>query len=328
MRNIRSFLYRFSIVILMLFTQSCTSYKYSNKGRSEQTDMAVLEYEKSIGLEDIVDNNNPNAATRGMASTDLLIEGANLAVQGVKYLIDESQKKYHAEYLGGLSNVKFYDKNSTVGMLDPEGIKFKGFQFTRTFQDKRSDREIAVNASFSLDESKLEDIYFNSKFYLKVDSISIDYSKVKVNDSKWYLPWTWFLKKEKDFHLDFEIDVAVNWIDEQGVIHKNVPFGKFVLPLRDVPLDPNDPNRKSYFDEFKGKPLSGSSYVIPRSVTYCTDGRGRASECYGRGDFSITASVKESSKTDFVSQVIMDNSGELDGIKGEDLIKALKGVKP
>jgi len=289
--------------------------------------MELLTFDEALSLEDIVEGNNPNSATRGFVSTDLLVEGANLAIQGVKYLIDESQKKYHAEYAGGVSNIKFYATNSEVGMLDPEGIIFKGFQFNRTFQDKNSDREMAVFAKFSLDDSKLEDVYFNSKFYLKVDSLSIDYSKVKVNDSKWYLPWTWFLNKEKTFHLDFEIDVAVNWIDDLGVIHSNIPFGKFVLPVHDIPLTEDADKRNAYFNEYKNKSLSGSSYMIPRSVTYCTNPRGKVTPCFGRGDFSISTKVIESSKKDFVSTMIMNNSDQILELKGDDIIKALEGVK-
>jgi hypothetical protein len=303
---------------------SCSSYQYSNKSEREQTQLQLVNYKNPLHLEDIVEANNPDISTRGLISTDLLVQGANLAIDGVKMLIDESQKKYHAEYISGLSNVKFYDQNSEVGMLDPEGISFKGFSFHRSFKEKKGDQTGAVFASFSIDESKLEDIYFNSKFYLKLDSLDIDYAKVKVNDNKWYLPWTWFLRKEKTFHLDFEIDIAVNWIDELGTIHNNVPFGKFVLAIRDIPLDPASAERSQYFDQYKGMSLSGASYMIPRSTTYCTDARGRVKTCYGRGDFSVTVKVKESSKTDFVSQMIMDNSDDIfNKVKADDLIKAL-----
>jgi len=226
-----------------------------------------------------------------------------------------------------LSNIKFYDANSDVGMLDPKGIIFQGFEFNRTFQDKNTDREIAVYAKFSLDESKFEDIYFNSKFYFKVDSLSVNYSKVKVNDSRWYIPWTWFLQKEKSFHLDFDIDLAVNWIDELGTVHTNVPFGKFILPVHDIPLTDDAETRDKYFADFKGRPLSGSSYMIPRSVTYCTNPRGQVRTCFGRGDFSISTKVIESSKKDFVSKMIMNNSDQILELKGNDIIKAIEGVK-
>lgn len=300
------------------------SYHYSNRDQDERTGMTTLNFDKPVHLEDIVQKNNPDAISRGFASTDLLIQGTNLAIEGVKYLIDESQKKYHAEYKSGLSNVKFYDRNSQTGMLDPEGIIFKGFTFVRSIKTGSSEREMAVYARFSVDENKLEDIYFNSKFYLKIDSLWIDYAKVKVNDSRWYLPWTWFYKKEKKFHLDFDINIHTNWIDEFGGIHSNVPFGHFVLPVHNIPLNPDPETKRAYFESFKGKSVSGSSYVIPRSVTFCSDPRGRVEKCYGRGDFSITATVRESSKTDFVSKLIMENSDQITQLKGEELIKSLE----
>ncbi|MCB9245260.1 MAG: hypothetical protein H6606_02420 [Flavobacteriales bacterium] len=324
MRKIRTSVYNVILLVLVAGLSSCMSYHYSNRHEGEQTGMTILNFEEPIELEDIVARNNPDAVSRGFASTDLLIQGTSLAIEGVKHLIDESQKKYHAEYKGGLSNVKFYDNNSQVGMLDPEGISFKGFTFQRTVKDEQTDREVAVFAKFSIDESKLEDVYFNSKFYLKIDSLWIDYAKVKVNDSRWFMPWTWFYKKEKVFHLDFNIDIHTNWIDELGGIHSNVPFGHFVLPVHNIPLNPDPMAKKAYFDSFRGRSISGSSYVIPRSVTFCSDPRGRISKCYGRGDFSITAQVTESSKTDFVSKLIMDNSDQLSQLKADELLKSIE----
>jgi hypothetical protein len=304
----------------------CTSYQYSNKSTLESTQISPNLYEEPLDLATIVDINNPNSTrSRGMVTTDMLVQGANLAVQGVKYLIDESKKKYHQEYIAGLNNQNFYAYNSELGSLDPNNIEFKGFSISRSFKDPKTDRQIALSASFSLDSSKYQDIYFNSKFYLVLDSIDIEYSKVKVNDSKWFLPWTWFLTKTKDFNLDMEIQVYANWIDELGTIHSKIPFGSFVLPLRKIPLDPASPQYKEYFQNLKGTSLSGASYIIPRSTTYCTNARGKSKSCYGRGDFDIEINVIESSKEDFVSKIIQDNSDDIfNNIKGDDLIKAIQ----
>lgn len=313
-----------TLSILVLFG-SCTSYKYSNKTGKEEVVMASLDFKEPVTLQKVVAQNNPAEVSRGFVSSDMLIQGANLAIQGVKYLIDESKKKYVAEYTGGIHNENFYATNSKSGMLDPEGIQFKGFVFERKFADKKKETLDAVKIAVSLDESKMEDLYFNARFYLKLDSAVIDYAKVKLNDRKWYIPWTWFIKKQTTFNLDMEINILANWLDETGSIHSDVPFGKFILPLRNIPVDPNSDARKVYFEKLKNTPIAGSSYIIPRSVTYCTDKKGKSEPCFGRGNFNITVKVKESSKEGFVTKIIHENSDELlKNLNANDLKKIIR----
>jgi hypothetical protein len=314
------------IIGLILLVDSCTSYKYSNKSIDESVILSTIHFDEALTLKQVVNMNNPESeASRGLISTDLLIQGANLAIQGVGHLIKESQKSYTAEYFGGLNNENFYTANSVNGMMDPEGIQFKGFVFERIFKEKKSQPEVAVRAWFSIDQSKLHDIYFNSKFYLKLDSVSVKYAKVKINEKKWFLPWTLFLKTSKTFNLDFEIRVLANWIDQSGLIHQNILFGKFLLPLRNIPIDPGKRETITYFENLKNTPLSGSSYIIPRSVTYCTDKRGEVYQCFGRGVFDIQVKVRESSKEGTVAKLIHDNSEDaLKNLNTKDLKKILK----
>lgn len=314
------------IVGLILLVDSCTSYKYSNKSKDEAVVLAAIHFDEALTLKKVVNMNNPESdASRGLISTDLLIQGANLAIQGVSHLIKESQKSYTAEYIGGLNNENFYATNSGKGMMDPEGIQFKGFVFERTIKEKKGQPEVAVKAWFSLDQSKLQDVYFNSKFYLKLDSVSVKYAKVKINEKKWYLPWTLFLKTPKTFNLDFEIAVLSSWIDQSGLIHQCIPFGKFLLPLRNIPVDPGKSETMTYFENLKNTPLAGSSYLIPRSVTYCTDKRGEVYQCFGRGVFDIQVKVRESSKEGTVAKLIHDNSEDaLKNLNTKDLKKILK----
>lgn len=309
--NFTLMLNRISAFLCVVCLASCTSYQYSNKTHGEAVEMQPATFASPVTLQAIVAKNNPEAVSRGFAGTDMLVQGASLAIQGVKYLIDESKKKYVAEYKGSLTNENFYGSNSRNGKLDPEGIVFKGFVFERSFKDKKSPQLNAVKAWISVDESKLYDVYFNSKFYLKLDSLQIDYAKVKLNDKKWFLPWTWFMKKQTTFNLDFKIEITASWLDELGVIHAAVPVGYFVLPLRNIPVNPNDPARQAWYAKQSNTPIAGSSYIIPRSVTYCTDKRGNAELCYGRGDFSINVSVNESSKEGFVTKLIQQNSDAL-----------------
>ncbi len=313
------------LLFLLLPAYGCTSYQYSNKFKGEEITIQSLEYTEPLTLKSVVDMNNPGESSRGVISTDMLLQGANLAIQGVKYLIDESKKKYIAEYTAALHNENFYAGNSKLGMLDPEGIQFKGFVFKRQFKEKEGIPLNAITLYFSIDENKAEDIYFNSRFYLKLDSAHIDYAKVKLNDKKWYLPWTWFIKKQTTFNMDVDISVLANWIDQSGSIHADIPFGRFILPLRKIPVNPDDATRLNFFNNLKGMEVAGSSYLIPRSVTYCTDKRGKSEPCYGRGNFNLNVKIQESSKEGFVTKIIHDNSEEwLKNINVNDLKKVLK----
>lgn len=305
----------------------CASYPTSNKSKSEITTLNPLVYEQPITLMEVVDANS-SENSRGLITTDILIEGANLAIQGVKSVIDKSQEKFTQTYIGGLNNLKFYSANSKSGMLDPDKISFRGFEISRTFLSKEDNRELAVYARFVLDESKFQDIYFNSKFYFRLDSISVNYSKVKLNDKKWYLPWSWFIKKDYNINLDLDIKITANWIDENGTINHDKPFGQFILPLRKIPMNPDNPERTEYFNKLKGMQVSGSSYIIPRSRTFCTGSNGELEPCYGRGDFNILVSATESSKSDFVTQKLSEHSDDIfNGVKGEDLLNAVNGIK-
>jgi hypothetical protein len=312
-------------ICFVLALCSCTSYQYSNKTDNETVTMKSIDFDDPLTSKSIVSINNPVLSSRSVISTDMLVQGANLAIQGVKYLIDESKNKYIAEYVRSINNENFYASNSKNGLLDPEGIQFKGFTFERNFKEKKGEPLKAIYVAISLDETKLEDIYFNSKFYFKLDNIDIDYAKVKLNANKWYLPWTWFLKKQTTFNLDLEIAINANWIDEQGVIHSNIPFGQFFLPLRDIPVNPNDAERSNYFNKLKNTAIAGSSYLIPRSVTFCRNTKGKIDPCFGTGDFSNTVNARESSKEGFVNKLIQDNANDImKSIKPSDLKKILK----
>jgi len=316
-----------SFLIFTAILSGCASYEFSNKSKHELTEMTVVSYENPLTLMEVIDKNS-DGKSRGLITTDVLIEGANLAIQGVKMVIDKSQEKYNQQYISGLRNARFYGSNSKAGMMDPDQIVFKGFEVSRTFVNPSDQREMAVFARFVMDENKLEDIYFNSKFYLKLDSFSLEYSKVKINQSKWYLPWTWFLKNERKIQLDFEIDIKANWLDKNGEIHRDVSFGHFALPLRNIPIDPDDATRGAYFAELKGLELQGASYIIPRSATYCTNEVGELELCYGRGDFNVELTAVESSKSDFVTQKLSENSDAIfEVLKGKDIINALQKKK-
>ena len=297
--------YLFGAIALLL--AACTATKYSNQNSGEKLEITTLQYEEALTFNKVASElGMEKDATRGIITTDLLLKTVDFAFDGIKTAIKKSAEKYHQEYFLSLYNNSFYSKNSKLGMLDPENIKFRGFEISRQI-NLEDGREVAMKACFSMDRSKLTDIYTQSKFYLKCDSISIDYSKVKMNDKKWYLPWTAFIKRQELINMDIDIDFNANWISPDGSIHKNETFGKFHLPIRNYKVGAKD-------SSLINKELGGYCYLIPRSSAFCLDQRNQWKACFGQGDFDILVKVTESSKNNKLNQLIYDNIDVLEEV--------------
>ena len=309
-----------SILVVLSATAllSCRSYEYSSQKNDEKVNVKVLNYEKPVTLSRAISLSSPDSVTRGFITTELLAQGAGLAVQGVKKLIKESRKNYTQKYQGALMNDFFYSKTSLIGIMDPQYIQFRGFEITRYFKDAKSNLLTAAYVRLVIDEKRLNEAYQNSKFYLKVDSISITHSRVKINKSSKLLPWTWFIKNKKSINLDFDIHFNAGWIGSDGSIIENREMGSFYLNLRDVPIGPASSNRE-YFEKLKGQSLDGFSYIIPRGSAFCRNKDGEYQACYGRGQFNVLINATESSKEGTVNKIIIDNADHLGQIKDKDL---------
>jgi hypothetical protein len=300
-----------SLLLILFFLASCTASQFSNQKKQESVELTTHTFEAPLTYQSVAPQFAEEEATRGLITADLLFKGIDFAFDGIKTAIKKSAENYYQVYASSLHNNSFYAKNSSLGMLDPEGIKFKGFSVTRSIA-LNDGREVALNACFSLDTSKLIDLYAQSKFYLICDSLSINYTKVKMNARKWYLPWTLFMKEQKHINLDLEIDILANWIDNNGQIHSQQQFGKFYFPVRNYEVPQQDTN-------YRGSSLGGYCYLPPRSITYCMDKRGQWKQCYGVGDFDIIAKITESSKNNKLNKVIYDNIGILEEVDAQPL---------
>lgn len=253
--------------------------------------------------------------SRGLLGPELLLQGAQLAIDGVKELIQKSNETYTHTYQSSLNNLQFYSRNSMAGRLDPEGMHFKGFEVHRSIQTGKEETVRALSMYVSTVDERLNDLGHNGKFYLKLDSFTLDYSGAKINRRDWFLPWTLFIKKQEFIDLDIEIEITANWIDEQGNIHQNKRFGYFVMPLRKVPLNHTSFEKQLYQIEHKNTLFSGSSYLIPRSSTYCPSSEGKSVPCYGRGDMNMLVKVTESSKKSYVTKLLHEHAEHLDDMK-------------
>lgn len=299
---------------LALGLSSCRSHELSHQKRGQKVQMEVQYRSKPVSISELYPEGD-SLSTRGLLGPELLLQGAQLAIDGVKELIKKSNEDYTHTYRSSLNNLQFYANNSSTGMLDPEGLTFRGFEVHRSIELPKKGPARAMSVYVSLDEERLSDLGHNAKFYLKLDSFALDYTGAKVNRRDWYLPWTLFVKKHEYLDLDIEIEITANWIDDGGTIHQNVPFGYFVLPLRKIPLSNSSPEKQLYQIEHKNELFSGSSYLIPRSSTYCRSSEGKSIPCYGRGDMNVLVKITESSRRSYVTKLLHEHADQLDDVK-------------
>lgn len=294
-------------ILILILLSSCLATQHSNKRNGEVLSLQTYQYQEPLTFQDASKGFDLDPTlSRGLITSDLLLKTVDFAFEGIKTAIKKGAEKYHQEYYLSLYNNSFYAHNSELGMLDPDQIRFRGFEINRTIA-LEDGRELALKACFSMDQEKLIDIYTQSKFYLRCDSLRIDYTKVKMNARKWYLPWTLFFKEQKEVNVDIDIDILANWIDGNGQIHKAQPYGKFHFPIRNYKVGSNDSSYTSI-------PLGGYCYLIPRSSTYCYISPEVSEPCFGQGDFDILVKVTESSKHKGINKLIYDNVGVLDDV--------------
>lgn len=308
---------------LLAGMNACVPYQYSYKHKEEKLalnftetqDKFEMEYLYADAVKRLENNNNPALAlNRGKGRMAGFIQPVITgAIMFTKWLIENNVKKYTAEYEFATAQHAFYNDISTLGPYDPNGIKFRGFTFIRSFKHKKKDvmldTALYLRVVIDRSDSGLFDIYHNSTFKLCVDSFALDFSKAKVDDRRWYLPWTLSRKKDAT-HVDVNIEITVkaSWVSNEGHIHRNQVLGVFQLPLFNVPLDKTQPGAADYFKKLKGLKLDGKSFLIPRSpgVFYDIETRDYKT-CYGTGDFSLHLKITEIGNRGKFKEIIEDN---------------------
>ncbi|MGV3598637.1 MAG: hypothetical protein ACO1PI_12280 [Bacteroidota bacterium] len=326
------------IVAGAILLASCATSKLSNKSKEEKVKMAIDQRSEVINYAQLerqqiptVSNRIANDRDRGILTAGLVTQAVSLGANAVKQLIANENKKYMAEYQSGLTGLFFYDQLSIKSAFDPIGMQFGGFTFVRTFTNKEGKTDTAIVARFSIvtDSMGVYDIFNNSFFKLRLDSIEVRYAKAKVSGSRWYMPWTLYQKKEDEkLHLDFEITFTTNYVNKQGNLFNNMELGKFYLNLRNAPINKSNANYAEYYNNLRGEELDGFSFVVPRSFGYYFH-EGDFRECYSRGLYNIVIKVKESSKDKFVDQLIMTNSNQIvDQIGTTIKREAEKAIQP
>ncbi|MBU0488516.1 MAG: hypothetical protein KKA07_13435 [Bacteroidetes bacterium] len=307
-----TYLYLFVTIAVMPLFYGCKADKLSNKRKMESTAIHLRDSVEifSMGrlMEQKAGNGEMLAENKGRGLlTQFADKAITVGIVGVSKLIDMSKANFTAKYTGAKTSNQFYSKVSRRGAFDPDGMAFDGFSFHRTCKTGKNKTETVMSAWFSVDKSNLNQIANSGCFSLILDSIEVNYSKAKIAKPTWYLPWTLPVKNHKQVNLDIEIIVTASWISSDAHIYCNEEIGRFMLNLRNVPLDKNAPGYKEYFNKLKGKPVKGSSYIVPRSAGFNYDDSGYK-ECFGKGQYNINVNIAESGRNKFVNKVTQVNS--------------------
>jgi hypothetical protein len=296
---------------LFSFFSCFTSSKYGSAENKNVTLMYVQEKSDLLTVTRIKMQSAPSFAARGNSrGLDELAGGLiSLATNAVIEVIKKNQEKYFAEYETGLTDLYFYDQLSNESAFDPAGMQFAGFRLVRTFENDEGKTDTALIVLFELDTTNTAAIINNSTFRLKLKSFDLRYAKAKIAKGD-----------PKVLNMDFDISFVTSYVNDKGVLFDEQVLGKFYLLIRDAPMDSSAAGYKEYYKKLQGKMITGKSFIVPRSFGYHRDPDGEIKSGYSQGLYSIKVNIKESSKPNFVTRLIMENGPELIS-KGTENIK-------
>ena len=276
-----------------MLTAGCASNH--PKGKSDKTSLVPIENERGYNFKKLSDQTSLLA---GQPKARGVVDGAliSLATDGIKALIKKQQKKYFAQFQMATTDLQFYNNLSTKGPFDPEGIKFNGFSLVRSLKDRETmTTDTAFVATFMLDTTNIYEMVNTSQFRLRLAKLDYRFPKAKV-------------RKGQKVNLDFEITISSSYVNEAGMFFTDVVLGKFVYTVRNAPIDKSDPDYQKFYDNLKGQKINGSSFLIPRSFGYYVGEEKDLKKSYSPGYYSISASVKESSKNSFIEKMIFTHA--------------------
>ena len=313
------------IALLGAALHSCVGSKYSNKRKGETMRLSVIEDSSYLRLHTLKTQQIPTLAMRGASSRGFGVgELVSLAAMGVDKLIAIDKSQFTASYGQSVSDLYFYDQISNTGHFDPTGIQFKGLEIKRDIKIHKKDTT-ALSATFLIDTTQKYEILNSSVFRLRIKDLHLLYSKAKASTTKWYVPWTWGNKNIDDkMNMDLEIRFYTSYVTASGNFYDNVLVGKFNLNLRNMPLNPESAEYKSYYDSLAGDPVGGYSFLIPRSCGFAFDEEKELLQIYNQGSYRIEVSVKETGKEKFIKTKLAENSTEIIKEGSNQLLKLLK----
>jgi len=193
----------------------------------------------------------------------------------------------------------FYSDISSKGPLDPDNIKFSGFECR---QDIVLDSKKTANVfyvSCKIDPNKIGRMITHSKFEVYVDTVRFnpyisDLPNDSLNDISKRIPFDF--KNRKDLTLLIHADVTSSWINEGAMIFSNQKIGEFDIEIK---IDSNfvsdsvfTYSSKNAADAIKNNLISvkGESFVVPRSYA---GNYGESGHIWGTGQYKIDMMVTE-----------------------------------
>ena len=299
------------LIAVLLFTVSCKTSRFSSVDRPDQARVLLSEKQDAIDFASLQKQDISTFQERTQTRAFLAPMAGSLISLGtdaIKKMIANDQKKYTAEYQMALTDLVFYDQLSTQNAFDPLGMQFNGFTLVRTFVNKSGGTDTALVAEFELDKANPYEILNNSIFRLKLKDLKLYYAKAKVAQSA-----------PQKLNIDFDITFKTSYVNEQGVLFDNITLGKFVLLVRDAPLDKNAAGYEEFYQKLRGKKIDGRSFIVPRSFGYHIQENGAPGPSFSQGAYSIQVNVRESSKNSFVNTLLIDNSGQIINAAGKKL---------
>lgn len=244
----------------------------SNKRSDEQVSLELLHNEsmrpkvKSECVKPAADSVEEKALPAIAAAAIPVI--ADFAIKQTKKSIDEEAKQYVAEYTTSAADDMFY---ACRGPQAP--VNLRGGRLRRT---------VAGEPAFILNFA-VEPALDETAFRIVPTSAEMSYAKAKVLGTRWYLPWTWFLKRRNAVDVDVKLTVEALWTDEKDAVHRAV-LGDLALPIRGIPLGPKGEAQQPMLSP------SGWFPLVPRSRPPASD---REHYRYGLGNYLVTVAVRE-----------------------------------
>lgn len=151
---------------------------------------------------------------------------AQYVVKATTPVFNEDTIERTATYSGAKAASKFYAEEK-AGF----SVQFSGVRITRSIVNDGKPQTAAI-LTFVVDAQELAS---NNQLQLVGDSALVHFGKVKVEDKKWYIPWTWRKKVRDRIDADVNIVLEGHWTDDHDVSHRE-DVADLHLRLRDLKL--------------------------------------------------------------------------------------------
>ncbi|MGQ0557216.1 MAG: hypothetical protein ACT4PN_14875 [Nitrospiraceae bacterium] len=188
-------------------------------------------------------------------------------VKATTPVFNEDTIEHTATYSGAKAASKFYAEEKP-GL----SVQFGGVRITRSIVNDGK-IQTAANLTFAVDAQELAS---NGQLQLVGDSALVHFGKVKVEDKKWYIPWTWRMKVRDRIDADVNIVIEGHWLDDNDVSHRE-DVADLHLRLSDLKLGDTttiSTVRSEWFPVIprSKKPKQGTgTYVVKVKVTEYDD---------------------------------------------------------